>query len=74
MTLQEIMMSEFRQVEFVIYDEEQNVLIANSEGKFVEDTRVRSRLAIQATASDGVEMQTGFYGPGAHQVLNLLKT
>ena len=47
-------------------DEEQNVLIANSEGKFVEDTRVHSRLAIQATASDGVEMQTGFYGPGAH--------
>lgn len=47
-------------------DEEQNVLIANSEGKFVEDTRIRSRLAIQATASDGTEMQTGFYGPGAY--------
>ncbi|MFJ7970701.1 TldD/PmbA family protein [Psychrobacillus sp. NPDC096389] len=47
-------------------DEEQHVLIANSEGKFVEDTRVHSRLSIQATASDGVEMQTGFYGPGAH--------
>ena len=47
-------------------DEEQNVLIANSEGKFVEDTRIYSRLAIQATATDGVEMQTGFYAPAAH--------
>lgn len=55
-----------RQVGLRYIDEEQHVLIANSEGKFVEDTRVHSRLSIQATASDGVEMQTGFYGPGAH--------
>ncbi|CAM3190093.1 TldD/PmbA family protein [Filibacter tadaridae] len=55
-----------RQVALRYIDEEQHVLIANSEGKFVEDTRVYSRLAIQATASDGHEMQTGFYGPGAH--------
>ncbi len=55
-----------RQVGLRYYDEEQNVLIANSEGKFVEDQRVHSRLAIQSTASDGVEMQSGFYGPGAH--------
>src|SRR5690606_35842350 len=48
-------------------DSEQNVLIANSEGKFVEDTRVRSRLAIQAIASDGTQMQPGYYGPGAYQ-------
>ena len=48
-------------------DTEQNVLIANSEGKFVEDTRVRSRLAIQAIASDGTQMQPGYYGPGAYQ-------
>ena len=55
-----------KQVDLRYIDEEQNVLIANSEGKFVEDTRVHSRLSIQATASDGIEMQTGFYGPGAH--------
>lgn len=55
-----------RQAGLRYIDEEQHVLIANSEGKLVEDTRVHSRLAIQATASDGVEMQTGFYGPGAH--------
>ncbi|MCF3943645.1 TldD/PmbA family protein [Oceanobacillus alkalisoli] len=48
-------------------DEEQNVLIANSEGTFVEDKRVRSRMAIIAVASDGTDMQTGVYGPGAYQ-------
>lgn len=55
-----------QQVGVRYFDEEQHILIANSEGKFVEDTRVHSRLAIQATATDRVEMQTGFYGPGAH--------
>lgn len=55
-----------RQVGIRYYDEQQNVLIANSEGKFVEDQRVHSRLAIEATATDGAEMQSGFYGPGAH--------
>lgn len=50
-----------------LIDEEQNVLIANSEGTFIEDKRVRSRMAIEAVASDGTDMQTGFYGPGAYQ-------
>lgn len=54
-----------QQVDIRYFDEEQHVLIANSEGKLVEDTRVRSRLSVQATASDGTEKQTGFYGPGA---------
>ncbi|WP_432361716.1 TldD/PmbA family protein [Sporosarcina sp. UB5] len=50
-----------------LIDEEQNVLIANSEGKFVEDQRVRSRMSMVSIASDGVDMQTGSYGPGAYQ-------
>lgn len=50
-----------------LIDEEQNVLIANSEGKFVEDQRVRSRISMVSIASDGADMQTGFYGPGAYQ-------
>ncbi|MFC5602147.1 TldD/PmbA family protein [Sporosarcina koreensis] len=50
-----------------LIDEEQNVLIANSEGKFVEDKRVRSRMSMVSIASDGADMQTGFYGPGAYQ-------
>lgn len=47
-------------------DYEQNILIANSEGLLVEDQRVRTRTAISAVASKDGEMQTGFFGPGAH--------
>lgn len=47
-------------------DEEQNVLIANTEGLIVEDKRVRTRTAIQTIASKDGEMQSGFYGPGAY--------
>lgn len=47
-------------------DNEQNVLIANSEGLYAEDKRTRTRTAISAVASANGEMQSGFYGPGAH--------
>lgn len=47
------------------FDEEQNVLIANTEGLIVEDKRVRTRFSIQSVASKDSEMQVGFYGPGA---------
>lgn len=47
-------------------DNQQHVLIANSEGVYVEDTRTRTRTAISAIASKNGEMQSGFYGPGAH--------
>ena len=46
-------------------DEEQNVLIANSEGLLVEDKRVRTRFYVQSVASKDGEMQVGFYAPGA---------
>ena len=48
-------------------DEQQRVQIANSEGRFVEDERIRTRLAIQTIASRENEMQTGSYLPGAHK-------
>jgi len=47
------------------FDEEQNVLIANSEGLIVEDRRIRTRFSVQSVASKDGEMQVGFYGPGA---------
>lgn len=46
-------------------DSTQNVIIANSEGLWAEDERVRTRIAISAVASDGNEKQTGYFGPGA---------
>ena len=46
-------------------DQEQNVLIANTEGVFVEDRRVRTRMLIIATAEHNGQMETGYIGPGA---------
>lgn len=46
-------------------DDDQRVLIANSEGKFIEDRRVHTRLSVHAIASEGTDMQTGSYAPGA---------
>lgn len=54
------------QVKVRYIDYEQNVLIANSEGLFVEDKRVRTRTMINAVASANGEMQAGFFGPGGH--------
>lgn len=45
-------------------DSVQNVLIANSEGVYVEDIRSRNRLGISAMATKDTEKETGFMGPG----------
>jgi TldD protein len=54
------------QVKVNYLDNDQKVIIANSEGLYTEDRRIRTRLAIQSVASKGNEKQTGFYGPGRH--------
>ena len=46
-------------------DEKQEVAISNTNGKYIKDTRIRTRLAIQVIAQDAEKMETGFYGPGA---------
>jgi TldD protein len=46
-------------------DSVQDVLIANSDGLWAEDRRVRTRMAVGAVASKGDEKQDAFYGPGA---------
>ena len=46
-------------------DHVQNVCICNTEGVFVTDQRVRTRLSIAAVASNGTENQTGGDNPGA---------
>ncbi len=55
------------QSNIILSENKQNILIANSKGRFVEDERVRTRLYMTAIASNGHEMQTGSHGPGAHQ-------
>lgn len=45
-------------------DVDQKILIANSEGLFTKDRRIRTRFAVQSIASDGKENQTGYEAPG----------
>jgi TldD protein len=45
-------------------DSVQDVLIANSDGLWAEDRRVRTRFGFQAVASMGSEKQEAFFGPG----------
>ena len=53
-----------QQVAVRYQDYVQKVWIANSEGTFVQDTRTRTRLAINSVASNEETKQSGFYGPG----------
>jgi TldD protein len=43
----------------------QNIMVANSDGLWKKDTRVRARLGISSVASKNGEMQSGFFAPGA---------
>ena len=63
--------SQVTQVAITYMDTDQNVLIANSEGLFVEDRRIRTRLGINAVATKGNEKQSAFRGPGGHRGFEL---
>lgn len=58
--------NEISKVSVSYMDKEQNILIANTEGLYTEDKRVRTRLYINAIASANGENQTGGEGPGRH--------
>jgi len=57
---------EISQVMVGYQDYVQKVWIANSEGTYVQDTRVRTRLSIYTVASNETTKQNGFNGPGGH--------
>ena len=57
--------NEISQVRVSYSDSKQNILVANSDGVWAEDERVRGRIRIESVASNGAEMQTGSMGPGA---------
>lgn len=66
--------NEISDVSVSYVDKDQKILIANSEGLYTEDRRIRTRLGINAIASNGVENQTGFEGPGALKGFELFET
>lgn len=53
-----------RQVTVGYADTIQQVTIANTEGVYVEDERVRCRMAVNVVAADGPEIQTGYDSKG----------
>ena len=65
---------EITQVRAGLGDTETDVLIANSEGLYVTDRRVYTRLAISAVAAGNGENQSGFSGPGAMMGYELYRT
>ena len=65
--------SEITQVSVGYGDKEQNILIANTDGLYTEDKRVRTRLFINAVASANGENQTGTEGPGRRAGIEMFK-
>jgi len=51
----------------------QRVLIANSNGDYVEDERIRTRLMVQAVAAAGPVIQTGYEAAGSLSGFELLE-
>lgn len=47
-------------------DDEQHVAISNSDGKYIQDVRIRTRLSVNAMAEDGKLVETGSCTPGGH--------
>ncbi len=62
------------QVDINMIERNQNILIANSEGLWVEDERNYSRVYVSSIATNGSEKQTGTEGPGAHAGFEFYRT
>lgn len=60
-----------RQVRVGYGDVTQKVTIANSDGVYVEDERIRSRLSVNAVAAEGQVIQTGYESAGGSNGLEL---
>jgi TldD protein len=65
---------EVRQVTAVYGDSVQRVLIAASDGRWVEETRPRVRLVVSAVAARDGNIQTGSHGPAGLAGLEFLQT
>ena len=62
---------EISQVSANLLDFDHNILIANSDGLLAQDRQIRTRMNIEAIASNGTENQTGGCRPGRRMGLEL---
>lgn len=65
--------SSISQVTGTILDVDHQIQIATSEGLLAEDRQIRTRMAIEAVASDSTENQTGMASPGTRQGLEMFE-
>lgn len=62
-----------RQVAISYADITQEVIIANTEGVYVEDERIRTRLSVNVVAAEGQKIQTGYEAIGGFCGFELLE-
>ena len=65
---------EISQAQARLLSVDRNILIANTEGLLTGDRQVRTRLSVNAVASNGTENQSGSASPGARMGLELYET
>ncbi len=63
-----------KQVKARIFDVDRNILIATSEGKYIRDRQVRTRLTCTSVAEDKNGTESGFYGPGRRMGMEMFDT
>ena len=61
------------QVQGTLGDVDHSIMVANSEGLLVEDRHVRTRIVVNAVASDGEQNQSGSCSPGRSMGLELFE-
>ena len=62
------------QVQGTYMDVDRCFMVANTEGLWADDRKVRTRLIVNAVASDAGENQSGFCGPGAGMGIELFES
>ena len=63
-----------RQVKARLLDTDRNFLIANSEGKYILDRQVRTRLVCNSIAEDPRGTESGFCGPGRRMGMEMFES
>ena len=62
------------QVQGTYFDVNRCFMVANTDGLIADDRKVRTRLVVNAVASDAGENQSGFYGPGAGKGIEMFES
>ena len=65
--------SQIAMVQAGLVDVDRNILIANSDGLYVADRRIQTRLSVTSVANDGMKNQSSSESPGASMGLELFQ-